>query len=193
MPLHTAFARSCNTTMAALAVRLPATALTDAAAQLGLGLDYVTPGLTTVTGKVPAADTPAQRVESSIGQGQVTASPFGMALVAAALAHGSPPAPVLVAGRPGVADRTPGALAESVDAQIRAMMRETVTGGTATALTDIPGLLGKTGTAEYGDNTHAHGWFVGIDGDLAFAVFVADAGSSAPAVQVAGRMLRAPR
>src|SRR5690606_17790974 len=89
VPLHTAFARSCNTTMAELGVRLPADGLTAAAAQLGLGVDYVTPGLTTVTGKVPAAQNPAQRVEASIGQGAVTASPFGMALVAASLAHGS--------------------------------------------------------------------------------------------------------
>ena len=47
--------------------------------------------------------------------------------------------------------------------------------GTATRLADIPGLLGKTGTAEYGDNSSAHGWFIGIQDDLAFAVFVADA------------------
>ncbi|MFC3965904.1 penicillin-binding transpeptidase domain-containing protein [Nocardia jiangsuensis] len=193
VPLHTAFARSCNTTMAALAVGLPATALTDAAAQLGLGIDYVTPGLTTVTGSVPAAETPAQRVEASIGQGRVTASPFGMALVAAALAQGSVPAPALVQGRPGTPDRTPPALPAGVADDVRSMMRETVTAGTATALRDLPGLLGKTGTAEYGDNSAAHGWFVGIDGDLAFAVFVADAGSSEPAVAAAGRMLRAVR
>ncbi|MEV0360547.1 penicillin-binding transpeptidase domain-containing protein [Nocardia sp. NPDC050697] len=193
VPLHTAFARSCNTTMAALAAGLPATALTDAAAQLGLGIDYVTPGLTTVTGSVPAAETPAQRVEASIGQGQVTASPFGMALVAAALAQGSVPAPAIVQGRPGTPDRTPPALPAGVADDVRSMMRETVTGGTATALRDIPGLLGKTGTAEYGDNSAAHGWFVGIDGELAFAVFVADAGSSEPAVAAAGRLLRALR
>ncbi|WP_067655447.1 penicillin-binding transpeptidase domain-containing protein [Nocardia harenae] len=193
VPLHTAFARSCNTTMAALAVGLPATALTDAAAQLGLGIDYVTPGLTTVTGSVPAAETPAQRVEASIGQGRVTASPFGMALVAAALAQGSVPAPAIVQGRPGTPDRTPPALPAGVADDVRSMMRETVTGGTATALRDIPGLLGKTGTAEYGDDSAAHGWFVGIDGDLAFAVFVADAGSSESAVAAAGRMLRAAR
>src|SRR4029077_10122341 len=60
-------------------------------------------------------------------------------------------------------------------------------------LQDIPGLLGKTGTAEYIDNTHAHGWFVGIDGDLALAVFVSDAGSSGPAVDAAGRFLRAQK
>ncbi|MGW5309655.1 penicillin-binding transpeptidase domain-containing protein [Nocardia thailandica] len=193
VPLHTAFARSCNTTMAELGVRLPAGGLTSAAAQLGLGVDYVTPGLTTVTGKVPAARNPAEQVESSIGQGSVTASPFGMALVAASLAHGSAPAPAIVRGRPGKADRATAPVPPAVTAQIETMMGETVTAGSATALRDIPGLLGKTGTAEYLDDQHAHGWFVGIDGDLAFAVFVADAGSSAPAVEAAGRMLRAPR
>ena len=70
------------------------------------------------------------------------------------------------------------------------MMRETVTSGTATQLQDIPDMLGKTGTAEYIDDQHAHGC-VGIDGDLALAVFVSDAGSSGPAMDAAGRFLRA--
>jgi hypothetical protein len=193
VPLHTAFARSCNTTMGRLAVNLPPDGLTKAAAQLGLGIDYTAAGMTTVTGKVPVADTSALRVEEGIGQGQVTASPFGMALVAAALARGSVPAPAIVAGQPGKPDRAPDPLPANVDDQVKSMMRETITVGTATALQDIPGLLGKTGTAEYIDNTHAHGWFVGIDGDLALAVFVSDAGSSGPAVEAAGRFLRTPR
>ncbi|MFC4373064.1 penicillin-binding transpeptidase domain-containing protein [Nocardia halotolerans] len=193
VPLITAFARSCNTTMAELGARLPADGLTTAAAQLGLGVDYVTPGLTTVTGSVPPARNPAEQVESSIGQGTVTASPFGMALVAASLAHGSAPAPAIVAGRPGTADQAPAPVPPEVTAQLSTMMAETVRTGTATALRDLPGLLGKTGTAEYLDDQHAHGWFVGIDGDLAFAVFVADAGSSGPAVEAAGRMLRVKR
>ncbi|ULP35698.1 penicillin-binding transpeptidase domain-containing protein [Mycolicibacterium rufum] len=191
VPLHTAFARSCNTTMGRLAVNLPPDGLTNAAAQLGLGIDYTAPGMTTVTGSVPVADTSALRVEEGIGQGKVTASPFGMALVAATLAHGSVPAPAIVAGQPGKADRTPSPLPADVDEQVRAMMRETITGGTATQLQDIPDLLGKTGTAEYIDDQHAHGWFVGIQGDLALAVFVSDAGSSTPAVEAAGRFLRA--
>jgi len=193
VPLHTAFARSCNTTMGRLAVNLPPDGLTKAAAQLGLGIDYTAAGMTTVTGKVPVADTSALRVEEGIGQGQVTASPFGMALVAAALARGSVPAPAIVAGQPGKPGRAPDPLPANVDDQVKSMMRETITDGTATALQDIPGLLGKTGTAEYIDNTHAHGWFVGIDGDLAMAVFVSDAGSSGPAVEAAGRFLRTPR
>lgn len=191
VPLHTAFARSCNTTMGRLAVNLPPDGLTKAAAQLGLGIDYTAAGMTTVTGKVPVADTSALRVEEGIGQGQVTASPFGMALVAATLAHGSVPAPTIVAGQPGKPDHAPDALPASVVDQVKSMMRETITSGTATQLQDIPGMLGKTGTAEYIDNTHAHGWFVGINGDLALAVFISDAGSSAPAVDAAGRFLRA--
>jgi hypothetical protein len=193
VPLHTAFARSCNTTMGRLAVNLPPDGLTKAAAQLGLGIDYTAPGMTTVTGSVPVAETSALRVEAGIGQGKVTASPFGMALVAAALANGSVPNPAIVAGQPGKPDRTPDALPATVADQVKSMMRETITSGTASQLQDIPGMLGKTGTAEYIDNTHAHGWFVGIDGDLALAVFVSDAGSSGPAVDAAGRLLRAPR
>ncbi|MCM6773242.1 penicillin-binding transpeptidase domain-containing protein [Nocardia sp. CDC159] len=193
VPLHTAFARSCNTTMGRLAVNLPPEGLTAAAAQLGLGIDYTAPGMTTVTGKVPVADTPALRVEEGIGQGKVTASPFGMALVAAALARGSVPAPAIVNGKPGVPDRNPEPLPPAIADQVKSMMRETITSGTATQLRDIPGMLGKTGTAEYIDDKHAHGWFVGINGDLALAVFVSDAGSSGPAVDAAGRFLRAEK
>lgn len=199
-PLHTAFARSCNTTMGRLAVGLPPDGLTRAAQQLGLGIDYVTPGLTTVTGSVPVADTPAQRVESGIGQGQVTASPFGMALVAASIARGSVPPPMLIDGKPGTGDKTPEPLPANIPAQLASMMRETVTAGTATALNDIPDLKGKTGAAEFDASApgavvppgggQAHGWFVGIDGDVAFAVFVAGGDSSAPAVAAAGRFLR---
>jgi len=193
VPLHTAFARSCNTTMGRLAVNLPPDGLTKAADQLGLGVDFTAPGMTTVTGKVPVADTAALRVEEGIGQGQVTASPFGMALVAAALARGSVPAPAIVDGQPGKADHAGEPLPPAVAEQVKSMMRETITNGTATQLQDIPDMLGKTGTAEYIDDQHAHGWFVGIDGDLALAVFISDAGSSGPAVDAAGRFLRAAR
>ena len=61
-------------------------------------------------------------------------------------------------------------------------MREVVTSGTATALKDVPGgaVSGKTGTAEFDDNpAHTHAWFVGWQGDIAFAVFVENGGASA--------------
>jgi len=190
VPLHTAFARSCNTTLARLAVGLPADALRRSGLQLGLGVDYTTPGLATVTGSVPVANDAAQRVESAIGQGTVVASPFGMALATAAVAAGRIPTPTFLLGQPGTADQTPPPVPTEVTTAVRKMMRETVTGGTATSIDDITGLRGKTGTAQYGDGTHSHGWFVGIDGDLAFAVLVVGGESSAPAVAAAGRFLR---
>ncbi|MGX6509176.1 penicillin-binding transpeptidase domain-containing protein [Rhodococcus sp. SJ-2] len=196
VPLHTAFAHSCNTTMAGFAVDMPPTALTDAALQFGLGVDYVTPGLVTVTGNVPPMESGAARVEGAIGQGEVTASPFGMALVAASIAGGKTPLPMIVEGQQATADQEVAPAPEGTIAALRTMMRETVTEGTANVLSDFPELIGKTGTAEYGGNngaagnvSGAHGWFIGAQDNLAFAVFVAGADSSAPAVGAAGQWL----
>ncbi|OBB61665.1 penicillin-binding protein [Mycobacterium sp. 852013-51886_SCH5428379] len=190
VPLTTAFARSCNTSMAALADRLPPDALPTTARQFGIGADYVIPGLTTVTGRVPVADTAAQKVENGIGQGTVTASPFGLALAEASLARGATVTPMLVTGQKTESDTPSTPLPHSVVDALRAMMRATVTDGTASALADIGDLGGKTGTAEFGDNTHSHGWFAGIAGDLAFATLVVGGDSSAPAISVSGDFLR---
>lgn len=190
VPLPTAFARSCNTTMGALANKLSDDALTTMARRFGIGADYTVPGLTTVTGSVPRADSPALRVENGIGQGTVTVSPFGLALAEASLARGETVVPSLIQGQRTTGDIEPQQISDDVTRALRGMMRDTVTRGTATALRDIPGLGGKTGTAEYGDNKNPHGWFAGIVGDLAFATLVVGGGSSAPAVDVTGEFLR---
>lgn len=191
IPLSEAFSHSCNTTMAALADKLPADALPTMARNFGIGVDYVIPGLTTVTGKVPNADTPAQKVENGIGQGTVTVSPFGLAVAEASLAHGSTITPVLLPDQKTTASVPSTPIPASIAEPLRAMMRLTVTDGTATQLKDIADLGGKTGTAEFGDNTHSHGWFAGIDGDIAFATLVVGGDSSTPAVNVSGTFLRA--
>ena len=65
-------------------------------------------------------------------------------------------------------------------------MRAVVTSGTATDVARVsPPVYGKTGTAQFGDGSHSHGWFVGYQGDMAFAFLVIDGGSSKVAVQVA--------
>ncbi|MGH3798829.1 MAG: penicillin-binding transpeptidase domain-containing protein, partial [Pseudonocardiaceae bacterium] len=97
VPLRTAFARSCNTTFAQLAARLGAGALTDAAHQMGIGIDYYVPGITTATGQVPPSESTVRRAENGFGQGRVLTSPFGMALVASTVAAGGQlPTPVLI-------------------------------------------------------------------------------------------------
>ncbi|MGV0743107.1 penicillin-binding transpeptidase domain-containing protein [Mycolicibacterium sp. XJ870] len=190
VPLTSAFSHSCNTSMAALSEKLPADALTNTAREFGIGVDFHIPGLTTVTGRVPNADTAALRVENGIGQGTVTVSPFGLAVAEASLAHGSTILPSLVEGEKTTADTESVTLPPNVVEALRAMMRGTVTEGTARELSDIADLGGKTGTAEFGDNTHSHGWFAGIAGDIAFATLVVGGDSSGPAVKLSGDFLR---
>lgn len=190
VPLSSAFAHSCNTTMARLADELPSDALPTMARLFGIGVDYVVPGLTTITGSVPNADTPAQKVENGIGQGTVTVSPFGLAVAEASLGHGATITPTLVVGETTTANPPSAPIPQPISDDLRAMMLQTVADGTATALRDIPGLGGKTGTAEFGDNTHSHGWFAGVSGDIAFATLVVGGDTSAPAVAISGDFLR---
>ncbi|OZM70228.1 penicillin-binding protein [Amycolatopsis antarctica] len=189
VPVRTAFARSCNTTFARLSAELPATALTDAAASLGIGADFVLPGVTTITGAAPPAGTVVQQAENGFGQGTVLASPFGMAVAAATVSAGRTPVPTLIRGMPAEASGLGAPLRPEVLTALRSMMREVVTGGTAGALAQLPGVHGKTGTAQFGDGTGSHGWFVGYDDDLAFAVLLVGGGTSAPAVDAAHRFL----
>ncbi|MBB4963975.1 penicillin-binding transpeptidase domain-containing protein [Saccharothrix violaceirubra] len=191
IPLHSAFAYSCNTTFAQLAVDYPADGLTKTADSFGLGVDFEIPALTTITGSVPAATDVVERAEDAFGQGKVLASPFGMALVAATVAKGSVPVPSLLRGRDVKADHTPTAPPPAVLEPLRVMMREVVEVGTAQLLNGLGDVRGKTGTAQYGDGTRSHGWFVGYRGDVAFATLVLDGNSSVPALEATGRFLRA--
>lgn len=191
VPLQTAFARSCNTSQAVISDRLEPSAMKDTAARLGLGVDFFTPGLTTITGKVPVTEPGPARVEAAIGQGEVLASPFGMALLEASLANGGRMVlPSILDGKPATANQSPEPLPENVVSTLRRFMEETVRSGTATGASSIPGLGGKTGTAEVAGGP-AHGWFVGSTGDLAFAVLIEGADSSGPAVTMAADFLRA--
>lgn len=192
VPLRTAFARSCNTTFAQLAAGFEPGQLTEAAYRMGIGRDYDIPGITTLTGQVAPSESTVQRAENGFGQGRVLTTPFGMALVASAVAAGGQPhTPVLIKGMPGQLTTGPAQpVPAAVTAALQAMMREVVTQGTAQALVGQGELHGKTGTAEYSP-TAAHGWFVGYRGDLAFATLVVDAGSSGPALDVSGRFLSA--
>ncbi|WP_228771338.1 penicillin-binding transpeptidase domain-containing protein [Actinokineospora iranica] len=191
VPLRTAFAESCNTTFAALAAELPPDSLSRAAAQFGLAADFEIPGLTTQTGRVrPATGTP-QQVENSIGQGTVQVSPFGLALMTATVAKGSAVTPKLFTGVETVVKTGYRGPSSATVTALRAMMREVVRSGRGDALRGHGAVAGKTGTAQFGDGTQAHGWFAGYRGDLAFAVLVADAGAAAPAVTVTGKFLAA--
>jgi cell division protein FtsW (lipid II flippase) len=100
--------------------------------------------------------------QSSYGQGQVVATPFQMARVAATVANGG----MMPQGR-WVSDETNArnGAAQSVvppDAAqtLGRFMREAVTGGTGRAAAASVPVAGKTGTAELA-NDPSHAWFIG--------------------------------
>jgi cell division protein FtsI/penicillin-binding protein 2 len=186
---HQAYAFSCNTSFAKVASELAPDALTNSAKQFGIGLDYTIPGITTVTGSVPAATDLTERAEDGFGQGKVLASPFGLAVMATTVASGTVPKPTLIRGAETKVDATPPTVPPAVIESLREMMREVVTTNAAQTLGKLPDVRGKTGTAQFGDGTHAHGWFAGYTGDLAFAVLITDAGTSGVAIEASNRFL----
>ena len=175
VPATLAFAKSCNTTFAKLATEMPKDALTSAAKQYGIGLDFVIPGVTTLTGKVPAADSTTQAAENGFGQGVVLVTPFSSALMAATAANGNMPVPTLIRGSTVTQDQPAPQRSKTVQDGIRTLMRAVVTEGTATVLDDVGTVYAKTGTAEFTNDKgeiHAHAWTVGFRGDLAFSVLI---------------------
>jgi hypothetical protein len=188
VPMSRAFANSCNTTFAELASRMPPRGLTTAAAQYGIGTDYVVDGIPTVTGSVPPTVNLTERTEDGFGQGKVLVSPFGMALAAATVAAGKTPVPQLIEGRHTevAAGDIPVITPKMIDG-LRPMMQLVVTNGTAKDLNGSGDVRGKTGEAEFEGGSHA--WFAGYRGDLAFAALIVGGGSSEYAVRMCKDML----
>lgn len=187
LSLRTAFANSCNTAMIAGRDRVPQAALHEAAASLGLGQPPAGDARMFL-GSVPAEAGSTEHAASMIGQGKVEASPLGMAVVAASVARGATVAPRLVtSGSSGTsAEPTPTAgaakpLTQAEATALRSLMRAVVVEGNARFLADVAGppVAAKTGTAEYGTEQppRTHAWIIAVRGDLAVAVFVADAAS----------------
>jgi cell division protein FtsI/penicillin-binding protein 2 len=189
-PFSAAFAESCNTAFIDAAAALPDDALGGAAATFGFGADYSL-GPTTLGGSFPAPDSEVARAASAIGQAEVTASPLHMASVVAAVLDGSWRTPILL---PDETDPvSPTALDPGIRATLRDLMRLVVTDGSGTAA-DAPGLdvIGKTGTAEFGedDPPATHAWFVGAAKGLGFAVVLEGGGvGGRDAAPVARRFL----
>jgi hypothetical protein len=134
----------------------------------------------------PANASGSELAQNLFGQGRITASPLGMASVAATVAAGSFKQPVLLPGATQIA-ATP--LPVNVDTQLKSMMRAVVTQGTAAGLGFGPTVYAKTGTADVDNQGQPNSWFVAFDPakDVAVACLVLDAGYgaevAAPSVQ----------
>jgi hypothetical protein len=179
--LESAFAVSCNSTFAMLAVqRLGGSALASMAAAFGFNAEP-TLGIPATLGQFTTPAQPVDLAADAFGQGTDLVNPLSQATVAAAIEDGTWRPPQLVTSpAPRPAD---GAhpLSPAVLDSLRPMMRAVVTSGTAAAVGFPPGVYGKTGTAQYGTGPDppSHGWFIGYRGDLAFAVLVEGGGTGA--------------
>jgi len=178
-PFSKDFALSCNTAFVQLAATMGNSDVHDAATALGVGSGWGKHlGIAgSFSGSVPVATTKTEKAATAFGQAKTLVSPASLAVMVASIARGSYIEPALIRTPPVAgADRAPKALDAKVAGELRGLMRLVVTEGTGTALKSAAGgeVFGKTGTAEYGaaNPPETRAWFVGWQGNVAFAVLV---------------------
>ena len=198
VPFSVDFANSCNTAFVGLSQTMGNSDVHYAAMALGVGAPWDKHlGLAgAFAGSVPVATSKTEKATTAFGQARTSVSPASLAVMAASVARGSYVEPALI-HTPAVAgaDRAPKPLDAKAAGELRALMRLVVTNGTATGeISSVPGgpVYGKTGTAEYGTSNPpaTHAWFVGWQGNVAFAVLVEDGKSGATvATPIAAKFL----
>lgn len=156
----------------------------EAAGTLGLGVDFRIAGLDEVTGRITVGGRGAEQARQGSGSEVVLASPFGMAIAAAAIARGEVPAPSIETGRPASTDAELNPLDRAVVDRLRTVLREEMGKPHLTPLRTFPVIA-------YAAEAESDGWLIANMGDLAFAIHIADVDSSNATARMAARMLQA--
>jgi peptidoglycan glycosyltransferase len=192
-PLIAAFAESCNTTFAILANQdVGADRVAEQARKFGFGrkIEVGQRNLSAVS-TFPGKVDPALVALAAIGQGDTSATPLQMAMVAAGVANEGKVMKPYVVDRVktstlrDLGETEPEVMSEAMSednaGQLKEMMRAVVTTGTAQGVITVPGGGGgKTGTAETGRGYNER-WFIGFapydEPKVAVAVFTEGPGS----------------
>lgn len=208
--LKSAFAHSCNTAFASIGLELDGDEFHDLCEDFLFNKALPTSLMhSTSVFDLDSGSSYGEQMTTAIGQGNTLVTPLHMALITATVANdGVMMRPYLVdhieaydgttvsSTRPSKYKR----LMTAEEARIiKSYMTETVSSGTATALSWYGfTAAGKTGSAEYGSdgNEGTHSWFVGYsnveDPDLVVAVLAEDGGTgSETAVPVASQVFQA--
>ncbi|MQY05156.1 peptidoglycan D,D-transpeptidase FtsI family protein [Actinomadura macrotermitis] len=198
-----AFAESCNTSFGRLGLELGIDRLSEGAKRFGFGRKVrLEPDLYAATSDVPKETrdlsgkvTPTGQdgtARSGIGQENVRATPLQMAMVASAVANNGKIMQPYLVQRVRAKDQSElysaqpkefgQAIKPGTASQLRDMMRQVVSKGTATNLQG-QNIAGKTGTAEQGGGNPNARWFVGFgpieNPRYAFAVITEGSGDGA--------------
>lgn len=195
LSLRKAFAQSCNSTFAALAVEMGDEALRRTAESFGIGDDFTFRDLVVENSAFSVGDQPLQGADlawTGAGQHQLGISPLHMCMIAAGIANdgvmmeprlllsATSPTGIIRAAFEAIPYRT--ALPAQVAQTIRSYMKDVVQSGTGRSAR-VSGLTvcGKTGTAEIDTQKNDNAWFVGFVENgpvpVAVCVVVADSGT----------------
>jgi cell division protein FtsI/penicillin-binding protein 2 len=183
------FANACSTAFAGLSLRLSARALREAAVGFGLGKPWQLP-LSAFAGAMQTPGNQAEVAEDSIGTGSVQVSPLDMAIAAAVVQSGTwhPPALVTSPPDPGLTPTVP--FDTQVVSALQTLMRSTVTNGAGRAANvGTAPVYGQVGSAPDGSGGLRAAWFVGFQGNVAFAVLELTRSARTSAAPLAGRFL----
>ena len=189
-PFSTDFAQSCNNAFSQQWSHLSGGGLADTAKKyyglnqkwnIGLG------GLTASYFDAPASASGSELAQEAFGEGSLVASPLAMASVAATVDAGMFRQPILVTG---LKQATATALPASTDIQLKQMMLDVVTSGTAAGIGFGSGVYAKTGTADIQGQEQPNSWLIAFDPaqDVAVGCLVVNAGYGA---QFAGPEVKA--
>ncbi|HEX2499115.1 MAG TPA: penicillin-binding protein 2 [Actinomycetes bacterium] len=197
---------SCNTAFGAVGLDLGADKLKETAERFGLNQDLDFP-MQEATSIFPEDADPPQTALSAIGQFDVAITPLQAAMIAAGVANGGvvmqpylvqevrgPDLTTVYTAEPKPMPNQP-AISPEAASELTTMMIDVVQNGTGQAA-QIPGMLvaGKTGTAQHGEGTRPHAWFISFapadDPQIAVAVVV-ESGLDDPS-DISGGRLAAP-
>ncbi|MCX4096335.1 NTF2-like N-terminal transpeptidase domain-containing protein [Nocardia sp. alder85J] len=156
----------------------------EAATMLGIGVDYKVAGLDQITGRLPLAGKGVEQVNKGSND-PILISPFGMAIAAAAIAHGGLIPPMIEIGRPATTDAQIAALPSDAVDRLRAMLHDEAADGP-----EMASLRHYAGVTAFAAKGGTGGWLLLTMGDLAFAVHIDDIDSGDATARMGARLLQ---
>jgi cell division protein FtsI/penicillin-binding protein 2 len=186
------FAVGCSTAFVGKSESMTSSQLQTAADEFGIGTRLQVPGADAFSGTVGQLNSEVGVAAATIGRGGVRVSPLSMALAAGVADSGHWSSPSLVTGEPDPKTAVKATMSPQVLADLQGLMRDEVAHGSGALADAGSGLYGQSGVAPFTDGHKKLyiSWFVGYDGNTAFAVAEVVTSASDSAAPLAGSFLR---
>jgi cell division protein FtsI/penicillin-binding protein 2 len=183
------FTYGCSTAFAGLSQWLTPGVLASAASSFGIG-GWSLPVSSYYAGTLGQPVAGSTLGADMTGAGNVRVSPVDMALAAAVVDSGSWHDPSLVSGDADPSSTVRAAESPQVLSQLRELMQEAAAHGQNQVADVDDDVYAQSGNAAYTTGNLRLSWFVGYQGDVAFAVVQLGKSASASAAPLAGTFLR---